>query len=144
MSRHLADQLGATPQFRADGNYELSDLLPSVLKRTKDLYGKASEAAQSWGNKAEKEAVAKRKASFSASADASNVERWAVNKAVHYNEWANFGKKDFQPVVSAFKQLLECFRCHQCETWLHVTPRVNPESLRCLCNTGFNLKPKPK
>lgn len=67
------------------------------------------------GNKADKEAVAKRKASLSASADASNVEQWAVNKAVHYNEWANFGKKDFQPVVSAFKQLLESFRCQQCE-----------------------------
>ena len=50
VSRHLADQLGATPQFRADGNYELGELLPSVLKRMKDLYGKAAEAAQSWGN----------------------------------------------------------------------------------------------
>ena len=50
VSRHLADQLGATPQFRADGNYELGELLPSVLKRMKDLYGKAADAAQSWGN----------------------------------------------------------------------------------------------
>jgi ABC-type transport system involved in cytochrome c biogenesis ATPase subunit len=45
VSRHLADQLGATPQFRADGNYELGDLLPPVLARMKDLYGKAAAAA---------------------------------------------------------------------------------------------------
>lgn len=32
-SRHLADQLGASPVFRADGNYELGELLPSVLSR---------------------------------------------------------------------------------------------------------------
>src|SRR3954464_5282298 len=99
VSRHLADQLGATPQFRADGNYELVELLPSVLKRMKDLYGKAAEAAQSWGNTVEKEAAGKRKEALSTSAGASNIEQWAVNKAVHYNEWANFGRKDFQPVV---------------------------------------------
>jgi hypothetical protein len=96
VSRHLADQLSAAPPFRADGNYELGELLPSVLKRMKDLYGKAADAAQSWGNNAAKDAVAKRKAALAKSAAASNVEQWAVNKAVHYNEWANFGKKDFE------------------------------------------------
>ena len=51
VSRLLADQLGAAPQFRADGNYELGELLPTVLKRTKELYGKAADAAQSWGKR---------------------------------------------------------------------------------------------
>ena len=145
VSRHLADQLGATPPFRADGNYELGELLPSVLKRMGDLCGKAAHAAQSWGNTADKEAATKRKASLSTSNAAMNVEQWAVNKAVHYNEWANFGRKDFEPVVAAFKELLACFRCETCESWLHVTPRINPESLRCGCNAiSLNLKPKPK
>ena len=34
-----------------------------------------------------------------------------VNKAIHYNEWANLSKNDFMPVVSAFKDLLQQFRC---------------------------------
>ena len=145
VSRHLADQLGATPQFRADGNYELGELLPSVLKRMKDLCGKAADAAQSWGNNADKEAAAKRKTVLSTSSAAMNVEQWAVNKAVHYNEWANFGKKDFEPVVAAFKELLESFTCDACESWLYVTPRGTPESLRCPCNAiSLNLKSKPK
>jgi len=145
VSRHLADQLGATPQFRADGNYELGDLLPSVLGRISDLYGKAANAAQSWGNKEAKEAIAARKEAISKNAATSNVEQWAVNKAVHYNEWANFGKKDFEPVVAAYKNLLECFRCPSCESWLYTTPRVSPESIRCACSTvNFNLKVKPK
>jgi hypothetical protein len=111
----------------------------------KDLYGKAADAAQSWGNNAAKDAVAKRKAALAKSAAASNVEQWAVNKAVHYNEWANFGKKDFEPVVAAFKELLGCFGCEGCESWLYATPRVNPDSLRCACNAiSLNLKPKPK
>jgi hypothetical protein len=146
VSRHLADQLGASPQFRSDGSYELGELLPSVLKRVKELYGKAVDAAQSWGNTAEKEAAAKRKTALSTSNAAKNVEEWAVNKAVHYNEWANFGKKDFEPVVAAFKELLSCFTCDKCNAWLYVTPpRGTPESLRCPCNAvNINLKQKPK
>lgn len=145
VSRHLADQLGATPPFRADGNYELGELLPSVLKRMKDHCGKAADAAQSWGKNADKEAAGKRKTVLSTSSAAMNVEQWAVNKAVHYNEWANFGKKDFEPVVAAYKELLESFTCAACESWLYVTPRGTPESLRCPCNAiSLNLKSKPK
>jgi energy-coupling factor transporter ATP-binding protein EcfA2 len=145
VSRLLADQLGAAPQFRADGTYELGELLPPVLSRMKDLYGKAAATAQSWGKNDDKEAIAKRKADLSTAAGASGVEQWAVNKAVHYNEWANFGKKDFQPVVAAFKALLACFRCDACESWVHITPRATPESLRCGCNAiNFNLRAKQK
>jgi hypothetical protein len=147
VSRHLADQLGATPTFRADGNYELGDLLPSVLSRMKSLCGKAADAAQSWGNTVAKDTATALKATLSTSNAATNVEQWAVNKAVHYNEWANFGKKDFEPVVGAFKELLACFRCESeaCQSWLYVSPRGTPESLRCACNAvNMNLKQKPK
>jgi hypothetical protein len=142
VSHVLADQLGASIPFRSDGNYELGDLLPGVLKRIGSLYGKAAEAAQSWGNIAERDSVAERRKALSSAAVASNVEQWAVNKALHYNEWANFGKKDFQPVVAAFKKLLDSFRCEKCG-WLYVTPRGNPDALRCQCSAvNLNLKAK--
>src|SRR5664279_4185556 len=73
VSRLLADQLGATPQYRADGNYELGELLPSVVARVKTLCSKAADAAQSWGKDADKEAVGRRKAALSTSAGASNA-----------------------------------------------------------------------
>jgi hypothetical protein len=145
VARHLADQLGATPQFRADGNYELGELMPSVLKRMKDLCGKAAEAAQSWGKSVEREVATTRKTALSTSNAATNVEQWAVNKAVHYNAWANFGKKDFEPVVAAYKELLACFSCPDCDSWLYIAPRLNPECLRCACNAvNLNLKPRQK
>jgi ABC-type transport system involved in cytochrome c biogenesis ATPase subunit len=145
VSRLLAEQLGAPIPFRADGNYELGDLLPNVLGRMRDLYGKAADAAQSWGNSAAKEAATNRKTALSHASATANVEQWAVNKALHYNEWANFGKKDFEPVVAVFKDLLGCFRCEACDSWLYVTPRTNPESLRCHCNAiNLNVKPKSK
>lgn len=146
VARHLADQLGASPPFRADGDYELGELMPSVLTRMDRLLGKAAESAQSWGKSTEKDAIAARRASLTASKGAAAVEQWAVNKAVHYNEWANFGKNDFNPVVAAFRDLLNRFRCETCDSWLYVTPRRGPsESLRCSCNEiSFNLKPKAK
>ena len=112
VSRHLADQLGARPVFKSDGNYELGELLPSVLARMRELCGKAVEAAQSWGDTAARDAALERKKALSTSNGAISVEQWAVNRAVHYNEWANFGRKDFQPVVTAFRELLGCFQCH--------------------------------
>lgn len=144
-ARHLADQVGATPQFRADGNYELGELLPSVLGRMKSLLSKAADAGQSWGDAEAKEVAANRKAVFSKRAAETNVEQWAVNKAVHYNEWANFGRRDFEPVAAAFRQLLDCFRCDKCGAWLYATPRHSPDCLRCACNAvNLNLKPREK
>lgn len=145
-SRHLADHLGASPVFHADGNYELGELLPSVLTRMRSLYGKAADAAQSWGNAAAKEAATTRKTLLSSSNAAISVEQWAANKAVHYNQWANFGRKDFEPVVGAFRELLDCFRCTECQSWLYVSPsRGHPESLRCPCSAiNMNLKAKQK
>lgn len=144
-SRRLADNLGARPVFKGDGNYELGELLPSVLVRLRELCGKSAEAAQSWKNDAAKEAAVTLKAKLSSCNGATNVEQWAVNKAVHYNEWANFGRKDFEPVVAAFKELLECFRCAGCGAWLYSAPRGNPDAVRCSCSTiNFNLKAKEK
>jgi RecF/RecN/SMC N terminal domain len=145
ISRLLADQIGASPQFRADNDYELGDMLASVLRRMKEIWGKAADAAQSWGKIADRDTAAAKKAKLSSCNGAMNVEQWAVNKAVHYNEWANFGKRDFEPVVSAFRELLDCFRCAECGSWGYVTPRVSPESLRCSCGAiNVNLKAKSK
>lgn len=144
-SRHLADDLGATPVFRADGNYELGEMLPGVLKQMGVLLGKAADAAQSWGNIEARDAAATRRKALSGSNAAITVENWAVNKAVHYNAWANFGRKDFEPVVVAFKQLLDSFRCGSCQSWLYASPRGTAEMLRCQCSAiSMNLKVKPK
>lgn len=145
VARLLADQLGATTPFRADGNYELGDLLPSVLRRFKDLLGEVANAAQSWNDNETKRAVGERKAALAACNGAADVERWAVNKAVHHNPWANFSKADFAPVVAAYRELLARFRCSSCDSWLYVEPRLAPATLRCPCNkTSLNLAPKPR
>ena len=144
VSRELAGELVANPPFRPDGDYDLGDLLPSVMGKQKKLLGTAANAAQSWRNEEAKKKASDRKAALAECVTESECERWAVNKAVHYNKWANFSRNDFQPVVAAFKSLLEEFRCEKCDSWLYVSPKKGTaESLRCSCNSiNFNLKPK--
>ena len=144
VSRELAGELVAYPPFRPDGNYDLGDLLPSVVGRHKTLLGKAADTAQSWGNEEIKEKAIEKKDALKEFVTRSECEKWAINNAVHYNAWANFSRNDFQPVVSAYKSLLEEFRCEECDSWLYVSPKKGiPESLRCACfSINFNLKPK--
>lgn len=140
----LADELSARPPFHADGKYELGELMPAVVSRSKDLYGRASIVAQSWGNETAIAAIAVRKAALGAASQATGVEQWAVNPAVHFNPWANFGQKDYEPVVAAFKDLVEALRCPECRGWVHPSPRGRPENLRCECMwVNFNLISKP-
>jgi recombinational DNA repair ATPase RecF len=75
VSRLLADQLGANVSFHADGNFELGDLLPAVVARMKDLYGKAAAAAQSWHKDEDKHIATAAKESLSGAAGESNVEQ---------------------------------------------------------------------
>lgn len=76
--------------------------------------------------------------------DAYHGEQWVLNRAIHFNEWAQFTKSEFREVVEAFKRLLEELRCASCGSWLYVAPRKgNPENLRCDCGSVVvNLKLK--
>ena len=91
----LADGVGGQPRYHADGNYDLGELLPATLSRVKKLLGQAADAAQSWGNDTEKATALMLKDALSKATTATNVEQWAVNKAIHYNAWANFDKNDW-------------------------------------------------
>ena len=101
----LADQLGAKPTYRGDFSHDLGDLLPAVITRHGDLLGRAARAANKWNNE---DAMVKVKALKTARAETLSAyqgEAWVVNKAVHFNEWANFTEAEFREVVEAFKSL---------------------------------------
>ena len=65
VARVLADGLGGQTRFHSDGSYELSELMPAALSRLKTLYGKAADAAQSWGKAAAKNEPGARKEALS-------------------------------------------------------------------------------
>ena len=75
------------------------------------------------------------------------MEEWSVNKAVHYNEWTNFGKQDFLPVFTAFKDLYEkVLSCsnEECQSVLQATfDGAQVIGVRCKCGAvTWNLTKK--
>jgi recombinational DNA repair ATPase RecF len=132
----LADALSGQVTYRADGNYELSDFLSAVKGRYGKLLGQAAKAANAYNNepaKAEVEALQGRRAE---AVLAQEGEQWALNPAVHFNDWANFSKADFEPVVDTWRQFLGLFRCDTpgCESWIYVVGGPGrEEALRCNC-----------
>ena len=145
VSADLADELGAKVKFRADGGYDMGELLSSVIARQGELLKQAAKAAKSWGDDEQVKKVEEFQKARTAILTAKGGEEWVVNKAIHYNEWANLSRNDFMPVIRAFKELLQQFRCAKpkCDSWLSVTPRNEPVDLRCSCGTvRFNLKQK--
>jgi recombinational DNA repair ATPase RecF len=138
--------LGGRVEYRSDGKYELGDLLPAAIGAMNEVYKKAKAAAGSWGDKARVEELGKDHDAFGAAVTASESEQWEINPAVHYNEWANFQREDFKPVVDAFRRLEKLFECKTCADLIYVVKTgKTKESARCSCNTvNINLKVKPK
>ncbi|MCA9252022.1 MAG: AAA family ATPase [Phycisphaerales bacterium] len=139
----LADELAASVAFRGDNSYDMGMLLSSVIGKQGELLKEAVKVAKSWGDDeqtAKAEEMLNTRAAILAE---KSGEEWIVNKAVHYNEWADLSKEDFRPVVDTFKRLLGQFRCDKCDSWLSVTPRFRPTDLRCSCGRmRLNLKRK--
>jgi hypothetical protein len=145
VANNLCGELAAQTVFKPDGGYDLGDLLPAAHSRLKKLLSRAATAEMSWGHHAEHDAALELKQKLSDCVAASQIEQWAINKGVHYNAWANFGKTDFAPVIEAFKELVELFQCDDCKGWLYLDNKQTPSGLRCGCGkTAFNLNKKSK
>ena len=142
----LAGSLRGQVAYRAEGNYDLGELMSSVKGRHSKWLSQAAKAANSWGDEASKALVEKAKSARAAAVLAQEGESWAINPAVHFNEWAAFSKADFLPVLAAWKQFLELFSCENpaCEPWIYVVGRNgDEEALRCPCGS-FNLNLRSK
>lgn len=140
----LADNLRARVEFRGDGHYDLGDLMPHVLKGWKKKLEEGEKAAAHWKQTDVVDALTKKRAEAKELIAKTNIEQWAINPSVHYNEWANFERHEFQEVVGAFKQLLENLRCENdnCKSYLYISPHKGKgEEMRCNCGaTNINLK----
>jgi len=68
------------------------------------------------------------------------IEQWAINRNVHYDRWEEFGKRDFEPVVCAFKDLFKLFACSSCGSMI---TRIDSEGetpmslIACNCGKVF-------
>lgn len=135
----------AQTTHKLDGRYDLGDLLPAAMKQYLSLLRKAKEAAQSWGDKNNMNMLKELHSVSSQIFGRSGVEQWAVDANIHYNNWTNFTKEDFRPVVEAFHDLHELFVCRKCGSTLHLVTkgRYSEEAFRCNCGeVNWNLVKK--
>jgi hypothetical protein len=142
ISTILADNLRARIEYHANGQYDLGDLWPAVVRAWKDRLQEAKDSAVSW-KKGVAEIEEIQKDTKKRVADTQS-ENWMINKAVHYNQWANLQPKEFAAVAVAFQAFLKSMQCAEesCLEFLHVSPmKGDKETLRCGCGGRIlNLK----
>lgn len=143
-AKKACDRLRANVEFRGDGQFMLGDLLPTATSSLGSLLKKAKTAANSWGQKEVVERISAIEAAFGDTKVKTGYDSWQINTAVHFNEWASLHRKDFEPVVSAFKGFTDTFSCVTCSEMYYVTPNRGPKgALRCGCGTlNLNLSAK--
>jgi hypothetical protein len=141
ISTILAHNLRARVEYHANGQYDLGDLWLPVTKAWRERLQEAKESAVSW--KKDVAAIeAMQKDAKQKLADTQS-ENWIINKAVHYNQWANLQPKEFTSVAAAFQALLKSMQCTNagCHEFLQVSPvKGDKDALRCGCGgTVLNL-----
>ena len=136
--------LGGRVEYRSDSKYELGDLLPAAISAMNELCKKAKATAQSWSDIKQFGELNQFHAAFISAVTLSSSEQWEINPAVHYNEWANLQRQDFEPVIKAFKQLERRFSCDACGQLIYVVQNgKTKEAARCGCaKVNLNLKSK--
>lgn len=146
VSAELCDSLRAQVTYRGDGNYSLGDLLPSAIGQMKKLLKAAKNVAAGWNQSDTIAFIEAREKSFNECVQSSSAEEWQLNKSIHYNEWANMEREDFQPVVAAYKALLHEFACDSCQELFKAVPDFNQaEFVKCGCGkVNLNLVKKRK
>ena len=140
----VCDSLHATITYKMNGRWELGDFLPSAICQYKHLLAKAKESALSWDNKEVVEKIKEVDTIAGQIYSRTNAEQWAVNANLHYNNWANFEKNDFLPVIDAFQDVSALFKCNACGRILYLTYLgMKPVALKCDCGkVNWNLVTK--
>jgi recombinational DNA repair ATPase RecF len=151
LRRYLEGKLGdicaalrGSVTYKPDASYDLGNFSTAVNTRHKELLTDAMKSAVSWKNQDAEQRVKDLKTQRSEALKRYGQEDWAINKLVHYNEWATLVPGDFIPVVQAARQFLDLFKCGNldCKSGIRVVGSpMNEESLRCDCGEySLNLK----
>jgi recombinational DNA repair ATPase RecF len=140
----VCDALQAEVRYKLDGRWELGDFLFAGMHQYRSLLKSTIKAAKTWGDQNDIEKLEELGSTVDQIYKRCGAEQWAINANVHYNNWANFSKNDFQPVMEAFEDLCKLFVCSTCAGMLHVTTKgLDPENVRCNCGSvNWNLIPQ--
>lgn len=145
--RIMCDSLKALVPYSIEDANDFGTYYSSALGRYRELLGVAKRSANSWNKKDILLELDMKSEHLAKVVSDIQSEQWAVNKAVHYNEWAHLGKEDFEPIVKAFKQLYETvYLCEnlECNSIVQIVyDKGNTVGVKCKCGqTNWNLVEK--
>jgi hypothetical protein len=139
--RIVCDALAAKVVFKESMKWELGDTMPSAYSRLGELMAEGKKAANSWGQKDIVDMIDEWDSCRKTIFGRTKAEYWMINESVHYNNWGDLSPSDFKPVVEAFHDLFDLFRCSKCEGMLRISyQNKTPKEVRCSCGEfGWNL-----
>lgn len=140
------EDLRAKVVYQSTAQYTLGDLLPAAWSAYSKLLKSAKAAAQSWSDQPAFDQLQEVHSVAAQCYAATGAEKWAVNKAIHFDSWFTLGKEDFRDVVRSMQNMCEQFLCSKCGGSIHLALRDHsPVAIRCSCqDISWNLESKSK
>jgi len=143
-SRYVCHNLHAAVPYTLGDAGSLGDFMPAAIGQYKKLIKQAKNAAQKWRKSGVFDNLYETQSIAEQIIKRTKAEEWTINTAVHYNEWENFTKNDFQPVFEAFRDLCNnVFTCPNTGCSLIKAVYDGPNIVGVKCNCGeinWNLK----
>lgn len=137
----VCDALEAPVTYRQNRRWELGNFMSAAFGQFKKLLKSAKSAAQSWGDEEKMKEFQELDSMASQIYTRTLAEQWGVNSTVHYNEWANLTKNDFEPIADSFEDLFNLFLCQTCNGIIRLVKKgMTNEAIKCNCgNVNWNL-----
>lgn len=132
-THEAAQALQAKIAFREDGDYQLGDLMDSVVSRHKDLLKKARASARTFNRTDVEAQVAELEAARAAAVSDHGTEQWVINKLVHFNQDMNLTPQEFRGTLDASRKLLQVLECADCQRGIYTEGGASATTLRCKC-----------
>lgn len=132
-THEAAQVLQAKVAFREDGDYQLGDLMDSVVSRHKDLLKKARASARAFNRTDVEAQVIEMEAARAAAVRDHGTEQWAINKLVHFNQDMNLSPQEFRATLDASRKLLAVLECAHCQRGIYTEGGASATTLRCKC-----------
>jgi recombinational DNA repair ATPase RecF len=140
----VCSSLQAEVRYKGDDRLDFGDFLRGAKKAYREKIKLAKKAASSWNKQEDLNKFTEIESQFTEIVQRTQSEHWAINENVHYSKWGDFQKEDFLPIVEAFQDLEEIFKCPQCQGMLALNLKgMAPLNLKCPCgNVFWNLEMK--
>lgn len=140
----VCSSLQAEVRYKGDGRQDFGDFLRGAKKAYRENIKLAKKSANSWSNQEDLDKLTEIESQFAEIVLRTQSEHWAINENVHYSKWGDFQKADFLPIVEAFQDLEDIFKCPQCQGVLAINFKgITPSNLKCPCGyVSWNLEDK--